>query len=176
MAYADPDGSSRMKPKGKRSSRTPSKAGARQKKKPARGAATDAWLKRLSPKAQERIRREGYHLPNRSEREQVQNLSEELQEAWSALKSHLLGLGEQEMRTSHRSIMFARKTCYAFARPKKAHIELNFFLPQALDSEFLAKVTPVSRTKWVHVLRLTHSDQVDRPLTDWIRQAYEHSA
>lgn len=136
----------------------------------------DAWIKRLSPKAQARIRLEGYHLPVQSEQEQIQKLSEELQEAWAVLKGHLLALGTQEMRTSHRSIMFARKTCYAFVRPKKAFIELNFFLPRALDSEYLKKVDAVSKTKWVHILHLTHSDQIDRPLTDWIREAFEFSA
>jgi hypothetical protein len=71
--------------------------------------------------------------------------------------------------------MFARKACYAFVRPKKAFIELNFFLPKALNSELLKKVTPVSKTKWVHVMKVTHSDQVDWPLTDWIREAFEFS-
>ncbi|MGZ3649737.1 MAG: DUF5655 domain-containing protein [Bdellovibrionota bacterium] len=133
------------------------------------------WIKRLSPKAQERIQREGYHLPNRSEREQVEHLSDDLQDAWGALKAKLLALGEQEMRTSHRSIMFARKTCYAFVRPKKAFIELNFFLPKALDSKILKKVAPVSKTKWVHIVSLTHADQLDWPLTDWLSEAFNYS-
>jgi hypothetical protein len=147
------------------------------KKKPRPKAKSkyEDWISRLSPKAQERIRREGYHLPQRSEQEQFEGLSEELQEAWVTLRAHLLNQGEQEMRTSHRSIMFARKTCYAFVRPKKAFIELNFFLPEALDSEFLKKVTSVSKTKWAHVLHVTHSDQVDSPLTDWLRKAFEFS-
>src|SRR5690349_2280394 len=98
------------------------------KKKAKPKAKPDDWIKRLSPKAQERIRREGYHLPVRSEQEQFEDLPEDLQDAWAALKANLLGLGEQELRHSHRSIMFARKTCYAFVRPKKAFIELNFFL------------------------------------------------
>ncbi len=135
----------------------------------------DDWIKRLSPRAQERIRREGYHLPVRSEQEQFQDLSEDLQDAWAALRAQLLALGEQELRTSHRCIMFARKTCYAFVRPKKSFIELNFFLPKALKSELLKKVAPVSKTKWVHILNLTHSDQLDSPLIDWLREAFEYS-
>ncbi|MGE0616602.1 MAG: DUF5655 domain-containing protein [Bacteriovoracia bacterium] len=122
-----------------------------------------------------RLKRDGYHLPVRSEQEQIANLSEDLQEAWLALRSRLLSQGDQEMRTSHRSIMFARKTCYAFVRPKKAFLELNFFLPRALRSEFIKKINSVSKTKWVHVMHLTHSDQVETPLTDWIREAFEHS-
>jgi hypothetical protein len=178
-----------MKPKTKRKSASPSKSALKTKKKPTpkkkaasnsktgsqSNAKMNEWLKRLSPKAQERIKREGYHLPVRSEQEQFQNLSEELQDAWAALRIHLLSLGEQELRTSHRSIMFARKTCYAFVRPKKAFIELNFFLPKALKSELIKKVNPASKTKWVHILHFTHSDQVDWPLTDWIREAYEYS-
>jgi hypothetical protein len=136
----------------------------------------DAWIRRLSPKARERIMREGYHLPVRSEQEQFEGLSEELQDAWARLRATLLGLGEQELRTSHRSIMFARKTCYAFVRPKKKFIELNFFLPHALDSEFLKKVSPASKTKWTHVLHLTHSDQIENPLTGWLREAFDYSA
>lgn len=136
----------------------------------------DHWVKRLSPKAQERIRREGYHLPNRTEQEQFSGLSDDLRDAWTTLKSLLLNFGEQEMRTSHRSIMFARKTCYAFVRPKKSFIELNFFLPKPLKSEFLKKVDAVSKTKWVHVLQLTHRDQIEEPLTKWVREAFEFSA
>lgn len=159
---------SNMKTKNKRKPASKSKPQSKSNK-------TDDWIKRLSPKTQERIRREGYHLPVRSEQEQVQNLSEELQDAWAALRAQLLALGEQELRTSHRSIMFARKTCYAFIRPKKAFIELNIFLPKALKSELIKKVTPVSKTKWVHILNLTHSDQLDWPLTDWLREAFEYS-
>lgn len=146
------------------------------KKAPPKTSKEEKWLKRLSPKAQERIKREGYHLPTRSEQEQFEGLSEDLQDTWKYLRRFLMSLGEQEVRTSHRSIMFARKTCYVFVRPKKAFIELNFFLLKALKSEFIKKVTPVSKTKWVHVMQLTHSDQVDEPLTDWIREAFEVTA
>jgi hypothetical protein len=183
-----------MKSKTKRKSASPSKSALKPKKKSTSkkkaaaksktssktgskpNAKMDDWLNRLSPKAQERIKREGYHLPVRSEQEQFENLSEDLQDAWAALRIHLLSLGEQELRTSHRSIMFARKTCYAFVRPKKKFIELNFFLPKALKSELIKKVNPASKTKWVHVMHFTHSDQVDWPLTDWILEAFEYSA
>lgn len=164
-----------MKSKNKQVLKPSLKSGPKKKKSTDSKSKMDDWLSRLSPKAQERIRREGYHLAVRSEQEQIQDLSEELQDVWAALKVHLLALGTQEVRTSHRSIMFARKTCYAFVRPKKAFIELNFFLPKALDSEFLKKVEPVSKTKWVHILHLTHSDQLEWPLTDWIREAFENS-
>lgn len=165
-----------MKAKTKSKSRTKVKSSSPKKKAAESKSKYDDWIKRLSPKAQERIRREGYHLPVRTEQEQFEGLSEDLQDAWGALRARLLGLGEQELRTSHKSIMFARKTCYAFVRPKKSFIELNIFLPRALDSELLKKVDSVSKTKWVHIMQLTHADQVDWPLTDWIQEAFEFSA
>ena len=131
--------------------------------------------KKRKLKAKTQPLRDGYHLPVRTEDEQLAGLSEELVDAWQLLRSYLIGLGEQESHTSHRSIMFGRKTCYAFVRPKKNFIELNFFLPEALDSELIKKVTAVSKTKFVHVVLLTHSDQVERPLTEWIKKAYSHA-
>jgi hypothetical protein len=151
------------------------KAKTHRRKKASSKAKANKWIKRLSPKAQERIRREGYHLPTRSEIEQTQDLSEDLKEAWNALRTQMLAFGEQEVRTSHRSIMFARKTCYAFIRPKKKFLELNFFLPNALGSELIKKVNSVSKSKWVHMMHVIHSDQVERPLTDWLQEAFEKS-
>lgn len=125
-----------MKPKSKLRSGSSSKPGSKPKKRSLSDSKMDDWIRPLSPKAQERIRREGFHLPVRSEQEQFQGLSDDLQDAWAALKIHLLALGEQEFRTSHRSIMFARKTCYAFVRPKKAFIELNFWVYPDLPTVF----------------------------------------
>ena len=128
--------------------------------------------RKLSPS---KPQKEGYHLPIRTEEEQLEGLSEDLLDAWHRFRAFLVSLGEQDIHTSHRSIMFARKTCYTFVRPKKSALEVNFFLPQALDSELLKKVTAVSKKKFVHVLQLIHSDQVERPLTKWIEEAYRHS-
>ena len=126
------------------------------------------------PKKKRKIEREGYHLPTRSEAEQFADLSPDLFDAWKRLKKFALALGPQgEMRTSHRSIMFYGKTCYFFVRPKKAFLELNVFLGRSLQHASIRKVTAVSKTKWVHVIAVVHEDQVEEPLTDWIREAFE---
>jgi hypothetical protein len=131
--------------------------------------------KKVPRKKKPRIERDSYHLPIRTEEEQLEGLSDDLLDAWHALRSFCASLGDQEIRTSHRSIMFARKTCYLFVRPKKRFIEVNLFLEQALQSELIKKVSSVSKTKYVHVLELVHSDQVDQPLTDWIKEAFQIS-
>src|SRR5438309_1531818 len=122
-----------------------------------RGKTQSKTQSKSKSKSKPKTEREGYHLPVRSEEEQLEGLSDDLVEAWLRLRSHLLGLGEQESHTSHRSIMFARKTCYAFVRPKKSFLELNFFLPEPKDSELIRKVTAVSKMKFVHIVQLTHA-------------------
>ena len=54
-----------------------------------------------------------------TERALTQDLSEDLREAWERLRETASELGEQRIYASHNSIMFARKTCYAFVRPKR---------------------------------------------------------
>lgn len=105
----------------------------------------------------------------------TRHLSEDLGEAWQRLRKKAAALGEQRIYASHNSIMFARKTCYAFVRPKKASIELIIFLPRPVDSPHIRKVTPVSKTKWSHAIALVHRDQVEAPMTDWLAEAYAAS-
>jgi hypothetical protein len=133
-------------------------------------------MRKKKPAKKKKPERDSYHLPVRSEAEQFEGLSEDLKDAWKSLKRFLLGLGPQEpMRTSHRSIMFYRKTCYIFIRPKKSFLELNVFLPNQLDSEFVKKSESVSKTKFVNIIPITHPDQIESPITDWIREAFEFS-
>lgn len=131
--------------------------------------------KKKPRKRSKALDRENYHLPVRSEEEQLEGLSEDLKEAWTKLRSFLLSLGEQGSHTSHKSIMFNRKTCYAFVRPKKSFIELNFFLPKSVDSPLVKKSSAVSKTKYVNIVPIIHADQVEEPITDWLREAYSFS-
>jgi hypothetical protein len=69
--------------------------------------------------------------------------------------------------------MFARKACYFFVRPKKRHLEVCVFLGRPVKAPQIRRVEPSSKTKLAHVLRLTHRDEVESPVTDWLREAYE---
>ena len=46
------------------------------------------------------------------------DLPEDLQEAWERLREFGASLGDQRIYASHNSIMFARRSCYFFVRPK----------------------------------------------------------
>ena len=58
----------------------------------------------------------------------TQELSEDLQDAWERLRETAVELGEQRIYASHNSIMFSRKSCYFFVRPKRSFLEVCVFL------------------------------------------------
>jgi hypothetical protein len=103
------------------------------------------------------------------------DLSDDLREAWERLRDTLAAFGEQRIYASHNSIMFARKACYAFVRPKTKFLEVYFFLGRTVRTPPVRKSMASSRLKVAHEARVTHRDQVEAPLTDWIREAYERS-
>lgn len=102
----------------------------------------------------------------------TRHLDEDLREAWERFRETAADLGEQRIYASHHSIMFSRRSCYCFVRPKKAYLEVCVFLDRPLTVSRVRRVDQVSRTKWAHLLRVTHRDEVEAPLTDWMREAY----
>jgi hypothetical protein len=103
----------------------------------------------------------------------TKDLPEDLQDAYRRLRETAVEFGEQRIYASHSSIMFARKACYFFVRPKRKFLEVCIFLGRAVKTPQIKKVVESSRVKRVHLIHVTHRDQVEPPLTDWLREAYE---
>ena len=103
------------------------------------------------------------------------DLSEDLQDAWERLRETAAELGEQRIYASHSSIMFSRKSCYFFVRPKKSFLEVCVFLGRPIKAPQVRRVNRSSKSKFVHSLRITHRDEVESPITDWLREAYDLS-
>jgi len=102
-------------------------------------------------------------------------LPEELTDAWERLRETATEFGEQRIYASHSSIMFSRKACYFFVRPKKKLLEVWFFLGRKLKAPMIRQTLQSSKLKIAHLVHVTHRDQVEPPLTDWLRQAYDTS-
>ena len=102
----------------------------------------------------------------------TRDLSEDLRDAYERLRESAAELGEQRIYASHRSIMFARRACYAFVRPKRSFLELVVFLGRSVRAPQIRRAEASSRTKVAHVIPITHRDQVETPVTDWLREAY----
>ena len=67
--------------------------------------------------------------------------------------------------------MFARTSCYFFVRPKKNFLEVCIFLGRALKGPQVKRTDEASKSKVANILRITHRDEVEPPLTDWLREA-----
>ena len=105
----------------------------------------------------------------------TKDLSEDLQDAYARLRETVVEFGEQRIYASHKSIMFARETCYFFVRPKKSALEIVFFLGRAVKAPKVRKVVEASRVKRAHIVHVTHRDEVEAPITDWLQEAYDVS-
>lgn len=101
------------------------------------------------------------------------DLSEDLRDAWERLRETAASFGEQRIYASHNSIMFSRKSCYFFVRPKRSLLEVCIFLRRRVTVPQVRRVVPSSKTKFAHIVQVRHRDEVEPPLTDWLREAYD---
>ena len=102
----------------------------------------------------------------------TRHLSDDLREAWERLRETAAAFGEQRIYASHHSIMFSRKTCYFFVRPKQKYLELCVFLGRRLDAPQVRRADRASKSKLYNLIRITHRDEVEQPITDWLQEAY----
>ena len=105
----------------------------------------------------------------------TQDLSENLRDAWERLREAAVSFGDQRIYASHNSIMFSRKSCYFFVRPKRNFLELCVFLGRSLKAPQVRRADKASKSKIVHFIHIRHRDEVEPPITDWLQEAYELS-
>jgi hypothetical protein len=103
----------------------------------------------------------------------TEDLSEDLKDAWERIREAAVELGEQRIYASGSCIMFARDVCYFFVRPKRSYLEVCVLLGRAVKGPQVRRTEPKSKTKTANLLKITHRDQVESPVTDWLREAYE---
>jgi hypothetical protein len=105
----------------------------------------------------------------------TRELSEDLQDAYERLRETAAEFGEQRIYASHKAIMFSRRACYFFVRPKRNMLEVVFFLGRAIKSPHIRSARQTSQTKIAHTIHVKHRDEVEPPITDWLREAFETS-
>jgi hypothetical protein len=103
----------------------------------------------------------------------TKELSEDLRDAWERLRESAAEFGDQRIYASHKSIMFSRKSCYFFVRPKKSFLEVCIFLGRRLKAPQVRKVDQSSKSKFWHIIHIRHRDEVESPITDWLKEAYD---
>jgi glutamyl-tRNA reductase len=53
-----------------------------------------------------------------------------------------------------------------------SHLEVCIFLGRELRARQIRRADRTSKTKVAHLLRIQHRDEVEAPITDWLREAY----
>lgn len=138
------------------------------KKKAKKAVKKKASAKKAKPKKKYEHHPDHY---NESEEFLIQPLEEDLKEAWFAIRAFGESLGEQRIYASGKAIMFSKRVCYFFVRPKKSFLEVVIFLREKKpESDF--KIQAVSKVKFAHTFKLIHADQVEGMLTEAISEAY----
>jgi Domain of unknown function (DUF5655) len=102
----------------------------------------------------------------------TQDLSDDLRDAWERLRETAVSFGDQRIYASHKSIMFSRQSCYFFVRPKRSFLEVCVFLNRELQAPQVRRVDRASKSKIVHIIAIRHRDEVEPPVTEWLREAY----
>jgi hypothetical protein len=107
-----------------------------------------------------------------TEKALTQDLSDDLQDAYQAIREAAVEFGEQRIYASHHSIMFSRKACHFLVKPRRKFLEVWMFLGRAVRAPQVKKVVESSRVKRAHLFHIIHRDQISSPITDWMREAY----
>jgi hypothetical protein len=123
--------------------------------------------------AKKRKRRKAYQEVEVTEAQLTSELSEDLLDAWKKIRRFGEGLGEQRIYASGKSVMFSRKICFFFVRMKRKYLEVCFFHPELVRSPLIHASEQSSKTRVWHQVRIIHADQVEEPVTDWLRKAYD---
>jgi hypothetical protein len=71
--------------------------------------------------------------------------------------------------------MFSRNSCYFFVRPKRNFLELCVFLGRTLKAPQVCRSDAASKSRVYHIIHIKHRDEIEAPITDWLREAYELS-
>ena len=103
----------------------------------------------------------------------TEDLSQDLRDAWERIRETAVEFGEQRIYASGTAIMFSRKVCYFFVRPRRSHLQVCVFLGRAVRAPQVRRIERTSKSKIVNIIHITHRDEVEPPITDWLREAYD---
>ena len=103
----------------------------------------------------------------------TEDLSDDLRDAWERLRETAVAFGDQRIYASGTAIMFSRHSCYFFVRPRRSHLQVCVFLDRAVRAPQVRRVERKSASKLANIIHVRHRDEVEPPITDWLREAYD---
>ena len=81
-------------------------------------------------------------------------------------------LGPFHIRSVKSAIIFKKKSAFASVKVQKSGILLEWFADRFLEDERIRKTTQISTNRIVHVIKLTHPEEMDDRIRKYLRTAY----
>src|SRR3954464_6651713 len=72
----------------------------------------------------------------------TRDLSDDLRDAFERLRETAVEFGEQRIYASGTAIMFSRRSCYFFVRPRRSSLQLCVFLGRRVRAPQVRRIEP----------------------------------
>ena len=76
------------------------------------------------------------------------DLSEDLRDAWERIRETAAAFGDQRIYASGTAIMFSRKSCYFFVRPRRSFLQVCVFLDRAVQAPQVRQAEEADDQDW----------------------------
>jgi hypothetical protein len=136
-------------------------------------AAMNLWTCPSCGRSFGRTRQSHACLPGNSVDESFAGQPPEHRAAYDAIARHLRSLGPFHEDAVQVGVFLKRDRTLAEVRPRVRSVSLELVLDRVVDHPRISRRIPISGGRAVHCILLTHPDQVDDQVRDWLTEAYD---
>ncbi len=95
-----------------------------------------------------------------------------LRELYKQLVAAIKPLGPLREETK-TSVHLVRKSAFAGVHPRKERLNRTIKAAQPIRSPRIYRSEQVSKSRWHHEVKISSSQELDRELLSWLREAYD---
>jgi hypothetical protein len=81
-------------------------------------------------------------------------------------------LGPVHISYVENAILIAASSTFLAIKPKKDHVAIEFLLDHEVTEFPIYKTVRVSKNKVAHFIKLDSTEDIDKPVTGWLTEAY----
>ena len=95
-----------------------------------------------------------------------------LKEIYTQLIEILEGIGPTQLQVIKSAIYLKKRSTFVAIKARKDHLMIEFSLNKEMNHSKIEKTMRMSDHRVVHIIHLTHQDEIDQQLIKWLEQAY----
>lgn len=93
--------------------------------------------------------------------------------AYNKLMSVVNSFGPLQISPTKHAIIVASRSTFLALKPKKNILDIEFLLSREVNEFPVHKTFRVSKKRVAHFVRVDKSDQIDKQLVSWLKEAFE---